>query len=120
MPPSPAAPSLDNALLVHAIGCVDQGDAFAREGDRERALEYCGTAVDDCLAAGLYDVAAEVCGRMIDGYPDVVRARFTRAFLTLGKGLRESAPDSLRLARQEIAEYLLAARRARQQLRALA
>lgn len=117
---SPTVLPIDNALLVRAIGCVDQGDAFSRGGDRERALEYYGAAVDHCLAAGLYDVAAEVCGRMIDGYPDVVRARFTRAFLTLGKGLREHAPDTLRLARAEIADYLRAAERARQQLRAVA
>lgn len=117
---SSTLPFLDNPLLVHAIGCVDQGDSFTRGGDRERALEYYGTAVDDCLAAGLYDVAAEVCGRMIDGYPDVVRARFTRAFLTLGKALRESAPDTLRRAQDELADYLRAAKRARQQLRAVA
>src|SRR5690606_28276432 len=83
-------------------------------------LEYYGTAVDDCLAAGLYDVAAEVCGRMIDGYPDVVRARFTRAFLTLGKALRENQPDPLRRARDELDAYLRAAGTARQQLRAAA
>ncbi len=110
----------DNLLLVHAIGCVDLGDSFAREGNQERALEYYGSAVHQCLAAGLYDAAADVCGRMVDGYPDVVRARLILAFLTLGKGLRESAPDALFRARTEIAAYLQAADRARQETRAVA
>lgn len=120
MPPSTNLPKRPqpNRLLVHALGCVDLGDSFAREGDRNRALHYYGNAVNDYLDAGLYDLAAELCGRMLDRFPDVVRARFTRAFLALGKGLKHEDDDLLPFARAELAEYVRAARQARQQLRA--
>lgn len=114
--PSPFSVS---PLVVHALGCVDLGDSFARAGDRGRALHYYGSAVNDYLDAGLYDQAAELCGRMLDRFPDVVRARFTRAFLALGKGLQQADDQLLPLARAELAEYVRAARQQSQQLRAV-
>lgn len=113
--PSPLAVS---PLVVHALGCVDLGDAFARAGERGRALHYYGSAVDDYLDAGLYDSAAELCGRMLERFPDVVRARFTRAFLNLGKGLQQADPALLPSAHAELAEYVRATRQASQQRRA--
>ena len=118
-PPSLAAYPLRNPILVHALGCVDLGDSFARLGERGRALHYYGSAINDYLDAGLYDLAAELCGRVLDRFPDVVRARFTRAFLMLGKGLHDGEAGPGPSARAELTEYVRAARSASQQARAV-
>ena len=53
--------------------------------DLSRALVYYGRAVDTYLGARHFDAASEICLQMIDLSPQVVRARGTLAFLTLGK-----------------------------------
>jgi len=84
------------------------GDLHARTGDRARALQSYGQAIDHYLETGYFDAAAAMCRKVIDFEPKVVRARCTLAFLSLGKGLVDDAEH-------EIEEYVRAARAAGQE-----
>jgi tetratricopeptide (TPR) repeat protein len=93
-------------LARAAERCVD-----ADEGGR--ALAYFGRAIDCYLEFGYYDVAANLCRRVIELYPQVVRARCTLAFLSLAEGLpHQPFHDALADARREIGGYVQAARAA--------
>jgi tetratricopeptide (TPR) repeat protein len=83
------------------------GDTHARAGDRKAALHAFGRAIDGYLEFGFYDAAAALCRKMIDYEPNVIRARCTLAFLSLGKELFADA-------QQEIRQYVKASRRAGQ------
>lgn len=92
------------------------GDLCVSAGDRDRALAYYGQAIDAYLEFGYYDVAANVCRKVLEVAPDVVRTRCTLAFLSLGKGLLEHPfRAAIEDARGEIGEYVRAARRAGQE-----
>lgn len=84
------------------------GDLHARTGNRARALQSYGQAIDYYLETGYFDAAAAMCRKVIDFEPTVVRARCTLAFLSLGKGLVDDAEH-------EIEEYVRAARTAGQE-----
>lgn len=86
------------------------GDLCEAAGERQRALAYYGRAIDAHLSNGYFDVAAAMCGKVIDLDPAVLRARCTLAFLSLGKDLLylpfEGAEGA---ARAEIERYVEAA-----------
>ncbi|CAN5221810.1 hypothetical protein BH23GEM4_BH23GEM4_00730 [soil metagenome] len=96
------------------------GDLCSQIHDRDRALRYYGRAIDCYLEMGYYDVAASTCRKMIEQAPEVVRARCTLAFLSLGRGLPFLPSDGvLTDASREIADYVGAARNAGQHARAI-
>jgi tetratricopeptide (TPR) repeat protein len=89
------------------------GDMCVRANDARRALRYYGRAIDAFLEVGYYDSAAALCRRVIEISPNVVRARATLAFLSLGEGLQYlpfqgSVEEN---ARRSILDYLSAARK---------
>lgn len=70
-----------------------KSDVYTRLGDlcmearqRDRALSYYGLGIDAHLKTGRFGPAASLCRKVIALAPDVVRARCTLAFLSLGKG----------------------------------
>ena len=95
------------AQLFHRAGTL-----CARAGDRSRALVYYGRAIDARLRLGHYDVAGSMCRKIIEIEPEVVRARCTLAFLSLGRSLLpfpfDSAADDIE---GEIRAYVGAARK---------
>lgn len=116
MPPptEPEDPPSMGALL-RALTALDQGDEWAKAGDRNRALAAYGEALDLYLAEGLPVIAASVAQRMIRRFPDVVRARLTLAVLSLTEGLRVLSPAILNSCRPDFEAYVDAARQAGQQ-----
>lgn len=81
------------------------GHLAMRAEERSRALRYYGRAIDAYLETGYHGAAAALCRKVIAMAPEVVRARGTLAFLTVGFG----SPAE---AERAIAEYVCAARRA--------
>ena len=107
-----------NALEAAAEAVPGDGAPYAQAGDlalssgqRQRALEYYGRAIDTYLAAGRYDAAAAVCRRVLRIAPRAVRTRATLAWIALGRGVHANA-------RREIEEYVRAALRAGEEQRA--
>lgn len=76
------------------------------------ALVYFGRAIDGYLESGYFDAAAALCRRVIRLHPEVVRARCTLAFLSIG---HRNLGDAI----QEITEYTMAAKRSRTELYAI-
>lgn len=111
--PRAAHPSIPT--LVRALGCIDVGDQCAERGDRERALKYYGRALDEFLREGCLVIASSVAQRMVERYPDVIRARMTLAILSLTEGLRALPPAALPLSDPEMERYVAAALDAGQQ-----
>lgn len=108
-----APPSM--STLVRALACLDLGDQFAKAGDRNRALSYYGRALNDYLREGLPGMAAAVAQRMVERYPDVVRARMTLAVLSLAEGLRVLSAGTLKNTCIDFHEYVRAVREAGQE-----
>ena len=108
-----APPSM--STLVRALACLDLGDQFAKAGDRNRALSYYGRALNDYLREGLPGMAAAVAQRMVERYPDVVRARMTLAVLSLAEGLRVLSAGTLKNTLIDFHEYVRAVRDAGQE-----
>jgi tetratricopeptide (TPR) repeat protein len=98
-----SAPPQRRAQLYNRLG-----DTHVRAGDRKAALHAFGRAIDGYLEFGFYDAAAALCRKMIDYEPNVIRARCTLAFLSLGKELFADA-------QREIRQYVEASRRAGQE-----
>jgi hypothetical protein len=99
-----AAPDYRATMFARAA------ERFAATGQHDLAQSYFGRAVDAYLEFGYYDVAAALCRRMIELYPQVVRARCTLAFLSLGRDLPHLPfHDLLEDARREIGAYVRAA-----------
>lgn len=99
------------SLVFKAMKLKQAGERAAEAGDEPRAKEFLGRAVDAYLGTGYYDSAAGICRRLIELYPDVVRARGTLAFLSLAEGLEHSPFDGLAAdARREIGAYVAAAK----------
>lgn len=113
--PNRAKPIPAVATLVRALGCLDLGDQFAREGDRERALSYYGRALNDYLNDRLFTMAATVAQRMIERYPDVVRARMTLGVISLAEGARVLPGAGLRNTCAALEDYVSAVQAAGQQ-----
>jgi hypothetical protein len=84
------------------------GDLCLEANQRSRAMEYYGRAIDAYLRAGRFDAAGGVCRKLLRISPKAVRSHCTLAWLAIGKGLLGDAP-------REIAGYVDAARRARQE-----
>ena len=103
------------STLVRALACLDLGDQFAKSGDRDRALSYYGRALNDYLREGLPGMAAAVAQRMVERYPDVVRARMTLAVLSLAEGLRVLSAGTLRNTCTDFHDYVQAVRAAGQE-----
>lgn len=82
------------------------GDLELAAGHRDEALKYYGRSVDAHMELLQFDAAAAICRKMLRLVPDVVRARCTLAWLSLGKGL-------LDMAREELEEYVAVARKAK-------
>lgn len=80
------------------------GDLCADADERDAAKSYYGRAIDGYLEAEMYDAAAAVCRKLIRFAPDVVRARFTLAVLSIGQGQTADAE-------KELAEYVRATRK---------
>lgn len=108
-----APPSM--STLVRALACLDLGDQFAKAGDRNRALSYYGRALNDYLREGLPGMGAAVAQRMVERYPDVVRARMTLAVLSLAEGLRVLPAGTLKNTCIDFHDYVHAVRDAGQE-----
>lgn len=112
--PSRTRPSVSVEMLVRAQAQVDAGDRAAAAGDRGRALSHYGAALDEYLREGLFGLATSVARRMIERYPDVVRARMTLAALTLSEGLRHLSAGGIHNTCTPFREYVRAAQSAGQ------
>lgn len=113
--PLPRASHPSIPTLVRALGCIDVGDQCAERGDRERALMYYGRALDEFLREGCLVIASSVAQRMVERYPDVVRARMTLAVLGLTEELRAFPSAAPPPVHPEMERYLSAALNAGQQ-----
>ena len=78
------------------------GDLCFDAGLRERALSYFGRSIDVYLASEQPEAAVGVCRKIVRLTPEVVRARCTLAWISLGRGLIEEA-------KQRISDYAAAA-----------
>lgn len=84
------------------------GDLCFDSGARERALSFYGRAIDVHLDSEQADAAVSVCRKIVRLTPEVVRARCTLAWISLGRGLMAEAKD-------RIADYASAASAAGQE-----
>ena len=84
------------------------GDLCFDSGSRERALSFYGRSIDVHLASEQADAAVSVCRKIVRLTPEVVRARCTLAWISLGRGLMMEAKD-------RIADYASAASAAGQE-----
>ncbi len=89
------------------------GDLCLGQGDRDRALNYYGRAIDASLVARRYNAAAGLCRKLLRIVPTAVRTRCTLAWLAVGRG----DPDE---TRREIEGYVEAAQAAGQRALAIA
>jgi hypothetical protein len=117
--PRQGRPPVSVAVLVRAQSEVDAGDRCAAAGERDRALSHYGRALNEYLHAGMFGLANSIARRMIDRYPDVVRARLTLAALTLAEGLRHLSAEGIRNSCSDFREYVQAAEAAGQGDRAM-
>lgn len=72
-----------------------EADALVYEGAWEEAKRPYGWAIDAYLDLGLYEEAIRTCRKLIRVAPDVVRTRFTLAFLLTGRGRHSEANRAL-------------------------
>lgn len=84
------------------------GDLCFDAGERERALDYYGRAIDMHIAHHEYSAAVAICQKIIRLTPEVVRARCTLAWMAIARGLIQEAQG-------RIAEYKEAAEDAGQE-----
>ena len=81
------------------------GNLCMQTGERTRALTLYGRGIDAYLAAGELERASDLCRKVIAIAPEVIRARCTLAFVSLGRGEMEAFE-------QELHEYVTVARQA--------
>ena len=79
------------------------GNLCIQTGERARALTLYGRGIDAYLAAGELERASNLCRKVIALAPEVIRARCTLAFVSLGRGEMEAFE-------RELSEYVSAAR----------
>jgi tetratricopeptide (TPR) repeat protein len=100
------APALDFRAAVYGRA----GDLCVEAGETQRAIVYFGRAIDGYLGAGYYDSALNLCRKVVDLSPDVVRARCTMAFLLLAQDLPYLRTRGIsKEARDQLKEYAFAA-----------
>ena len=68
-----------------------EGDGAVYDGDLHGAKTGYGGAIDVYLETRDFDAALKTCRKLIRVAPDVARARFTLAFLLIGRGELEQA-----------------------------
>lgn len=83
LPGSPEAARLLNQLA----------DLELARGERGEALRCYGKSIDAHMELGQFDAAGAICRKLLRLLPDVVRARCTLAWLSVGKGLLEPAME---------------------------
>lgn len=94
----PGCASTPAVVLSRAKQFAEEGDAYVYRGDITRAKESYGSAIDGYLQSRDFAAAIELCRKLIRLAPDVARARYTLAFLLIGRG-------ELQEARSLVAEY---------------
>lgn len=72
------------------------GDLELAAGHRDRALAYYGRSIDAHMELRQFDAATAICRKVLRLLPDVVRARCTLAWVSLGKGLLEVAEEEVK------------------------
>lgn len=72
-----------------------EADSLVYEGAWEEAKRPYGWAIDAYLDVGLYEEAIRTCRKLIRVAPDVVRTRYTLAFLLTGRGRHGEAHRAL-------------------------
>ncbi|HEX6560191.1 MAG TPA: hypothetical protein VF021_12030 [Longimicrobiales bacterium] len=83
------------------------GDLCFDAGERERALDYYGRAIDLHIAHHEYSAAVAICQKIVRLTPEVVRARCTLAWMAIARGMIQEAQT-------RINDYKLAAETAGQ------
>jgi hypothetical protein len=109
-------------LQVEALQCMipgeaatplnQAGDLLLRAGDPMGALELYGQAVDSLIEADRFEAAIGLCNKIIRTVPQVVRARCTLAWLSIGAGFTGELPV-------RVGEYVSAAERTGREMFAL-
>lgn len=88
------------------------GDLLLRAGDPMGALELYGQAVDSLIEADRFEAAIGLCNKIIRTVPNVVRARCTLAWLSIGAGFTGELPV-------RVGEYVSAAEKTGREMFAL-
>ena len=83
------------------------GDLCFDAGERERALDYYGRAIDIHVTHHEYSAAVGICQKIVRLTPEVVRARCTLAWMAIARGLISEAQN-------RVSEYKSAAESAGQ------
>ncbi|HUF50712.1 MAG TPA: hypothetical protein VMN60_07765 [Longimicrobiales bacterium] len=69
----------------------EAGDLCLTSGDVMRALDYFGLAIDAHVRADRFTAAMALCRKVLRIQPEVVRARCTLAWLSIGNGFEGDA-----------------------------
>lgn len=103
---SPLAARIGRDPRAEAAGNLLHAAEIARSGGhRSETLTLYGRAIDAYLEAGLDWEAEQVCRRLIEVEPEVIRTRYTLAMLAVGR-------DDLKAARTRLGDYIAAVMRA--------
>lgn len=90
--------------LYRASYCARAGDLARNADRREESQRLYGEAIDAYLQAGRGRPAELICERMLEAYPEVVRARCTLSLIAIGH-------EEVDAARERIEDYLAAVER---------
>ena len=74
-----------------AVFLNQAGDLCLNSGDLMRAMDYYGLAIDTHVKADRFTAAMALCKKMLRIQPEVVRARCTLAWLSIGNGFEGDA-----------------------------
>jgi hypothetical protein len=82
----------DNANVGESAAYLNQaGDLCLQASQPSRALEYYGLAIDSHVKADRFAPAMALCKKVMRVQPEVVRARCTLTWLTIGSGFEGDA-----------------------------
>jgi len=82
----------DNANVGEGAGYLNQaGDLCLQAQQPARAVEYFGLAIDSHVKADRFAPAMALCKKVMRVQPEVVRARCTLTWLTIGSGFEGDA-----------------------------
>jgi hypothetical protein len=76
---------------ANAVYLNQAGDACIAAGEFERGLHYIGRAIDAHVKADRFVAAMALCKKVLRLNPEVVRARCTLAWLSIGNGFEGDA-----------------------------
>jgi hypothetical protein len=76
---------------ANAVYLNQAGDACIAAGEYERGLQYLGRAIDAHVKADRFTAAMALCKKVLRLNPEVVRARCTLAWLSIGNGFEGDA-----------------------------